>query len=100
MVKTNCSDEGKLPLLLDRLESQVVLLELVGQAGGGGVKLVRHIPARNENVSFSILAVLKGILYAFSGTLSQNSGPPNGSLEHPVFPDWDWTRSPTETNQI
>ena len=49
VVKTNCSDEGKLPLLLDRLESQVVLLELVGQAGGGGVELVRHIPARNEN---------------------------------------------------
>ena len=48
VVKTNCSDEGKLPLLLDRLESQVVLLELVGQAGGGGVELVRHIPARNE----------------------------------------------------
>ena len=49
VVKTNCSDEGKLPLLLDRLESQVVLLELVGQAGGGGVELLRHIPARNEN---------------------------------------------------
>ena len=44
MVETNTSDKWKLPLLLDGLEAQVVLLELVSQAGGGSVKLLGHIP--------------------------------------------------------
>ena len=48
MVKTNTSDEWKLPLLLDGLETQVVLLELVGEAGGGGVKLLGDIPDQLE----------------------------------------------------
>ena len=46
MVETNGTDQGKLPLLFDGLETQVVLLELVSQAGGGGVKLLGHIPGQ------------------------------------------------------
>ena len=44
MVETNTSDKWKLPLLFDGLEAQVVLLELVSQAGGGSVKLLGNIP--------------------------------------------------------
>ena len=44
MVETNAPHKWKLPLLFDGLETQVVLLELVSQARGGGVKLLGYIP--------------------------------------------------------
>ena len=44
MVEADTSNKRKLSLLLDGLETQVVLLELVSQAGGGGVKLLGNKP--------------------------------------------------------